>query len=138
YRAARGAPLRGMGVIVQRQIDAQCAGVLCADDGDGKIIIEYVAGLANRLVAGEADPGRIRIDRVSGAIRAEVEPGETDAFIRQRAPEFQSIAMQLERALGGPQDVEWVIDAAGAGRAGRSRPASAAGRTPAAPAAPAT
>ena len=69
YRTARGVPMRGMGVVVQRQVDARVAGVMFTMTSSGEMLVEYGAGLADKLVAGEVDPGRVAIDRATGASR---------------------------------------------------------------------
>ena len=47
YRAAKQVPSNGMGVVVQHQLDARAAGVLFTDVGDGTMLVEYTAGLAD-------------------------------------------------------------------------------------------
>jgi pyruvate,water dikinase len=129
YRLVRGARQRGMGVIVQRQLDARLAGVLFTDAGDGTILVEYVAGLADRLVAGDCNPGRLRIDRRTANVERMASSGVGDAdevFTESRAAELVRLAERLERAFGGPQDVEWAIDAAGVVHVVQSRPITAA------------
>jgi hypothetical protein len=69
YRTARGVPMRGMGVVVQRQVDARVAGVMFTMTSTGEMLVEYGAGLADKLVAGEVDPARMAINRATGASR---------------------------------------------------------------------
>ncbi|MFV8753665.1 PEP/pyruvate-binding domain-containing protein [Nannocystaceae bacterium ST9] len=123
YQRARGRRLRGMGVIVQRMIDPARGGVLFtrSPSDPEAIAIEYVEGHPAELVAGAVDP-----------LRA--------SFARDHAPpaefaELAAIGLRLERALGGPQDVEWVIDRAGQlwivqSRAITTSPGSPASRGP--------
>src|SRR4029079_18694301 len=116
YRRARSLSLGGMGVIVQRQVAARCAGVCFTDDGAGELLIEFGAGLADALVAGAVEPGRIAIDRRTGVARVGASLAPTDANIDalmtapERIAEFRALAQRLESVLGGPQDVEWAID----------------------------
>ena len=56
YRTARGVPMRGMGVVVQRQVDARVAGVMFTMTSTGEMLVEYGAGLADKLVAGRSRP----------------------------------------------------------------------------------
>src|SRR5262249_37768988 len=76
YRTARNLPMRGMGVIVQRQVDARVAGVMFTTTSSGDMLVEYGAGIADALVAGEVDPGRVAIDRSNGASRRLASSGE--------------------------------------------------------------
>jgi phosphoenolpyruvate synthase/pyruvate phosphate dikinase len=108
YRMARNAPSGGMGVVVQQQINARAAGVLFTEAGDGTMLVEYTAGLADALVNGSIDPGRLSIDRRTGAVRhlAAADAFTLDAsFVNALA----AIAAQLEHEFGSPQDVEWVL-----------------------------
>ena len=70
YRRARGLPVRGMGVVIQRQVDARTAGVLFTSTSSGEMLVEYGQGLADKLVAGEIDPARAAIDRRTAELRS--------------------------------------------------------------------
>lgn len=99
YQRARGRRLQGMGVVVQRMIDPAMGGVLFTrspTDVDA-IAIEYVHGHPAGLVSGALDPERLRVDR-----RTLAAPPPFDRLVE--------LGLQLERELGRPQDVEWVID----------------------------
>jgi pyruvate,water dikinase len=106
YRHARGAAAAGMGVIVQRQVDAQAAGVMFTLTTEGRILVELTPGLADRLVAGEVDAERVVIDR-GGRVthRDDAATRLSDAAIGQ----LHGLALSLEDELGGPQDVEWAL-----------------------------
>ena len=108
YRRARKVAARGMGVVVQRQVDAQAAGVLFTATAGGDMLVEYAPGLADALVGGAVDPGRVAIDRRSGAVRrlARHEAFTLDA---RYAAELRAVGLELEREFGAPQDVEWTI-----------------------------
>jgi pyruvate,water dikinase len=89
------------------------------------MVVEFVSGLADRLVAGDVDPERLRIDRQTGMVVNTPQQsgvGLAAAGVRDLA----NIAERLERELGTPQDVEWVIDAAGVVHVVQSRPITAA------------
>ena len=106
YRSARGAEEAGMGVIVQRQVDARAAGVMFTTTAEGHILVELTAGLADRLVAGDVDGERVVLDR-AGVVRFRDDRAtrlNDDVFI-----ELHRLALALERELGGPQDIEWAL-----------------------------
>ncbi|HLT39690.1 MAG TPA: PEP/pyruvate-binding domain-containing protein [Enhygromyxa sp.] len=101
YQRARGCRLQGMGVIVQRMIDAAMGGVLFTrspTEGEA-LAIEYVHGHPGELVAGAVEPERLTVARGSRPSAAPF-------------AELVEIGLALERALGGPQDIEWLVDRA--------------------------
>ena len=73
YRAARGLEVRGMGVVVQTQVDALASGVLFTRTAEGTILVEHTPGLGDALVAGAINPGRFVLqrerERLPGAFR---------------------------------------------------------------------
>jgi rifampicin phosphotransferase len=105
-----GSAAGAVAVLVQPMIDAQVAGVAFSADprtGErGVVVIEAVQGLGDRLVSGEDDPERWRLD-ASGCSR--VRGGETDALVEEKALEIGRVAGELESFFGSPQDVEWAL-----------------------------
>src|SRR4029079_13952577 len=65
YQAARDTFLGGMGIIVQRQVNAAVSGVLftVSPTSAGHMLLEYCGGLGEALVSGSINPGRISIAR---------------------------------------------------------------------------
>lgn len=124
YRAARGMPARGMGVIVQQQVDAAAAGVLFTATEDGDMLAEFTSGLANELVSGAIDPGRATIDRATGSFEV-LAACEHFAFTAALARDLRSAGIELERALGAAQDVEWALDRTGTLYIVQARPITA-------------
>jgi len=131
YQLARGASLDGMGVIVQRQVASALSGVLftVAPDHDGEMLIEYCVGSGEALVSGRVNPGRITIDRSSlrWSTRAVVEgdehvPNHLSHLLAHLLPNLARRALEIERAFGRPQDIEWTIDAGGRMWIVQSRP----------------
>ncbi len=115
-----GAPaLTRMGVIVQRQVAPRHAGVMFTQAPvgcglDGRVVIEYVEGLADRLVDGEVDPGRVAIRRHDDAIEHLAPPPQGQATLSDHAlSDLFRHARLLESAFGTALDVEWAIDDAG-------------------------
>jgi pyruvate,water dikinase len=146
YRRTRGIRPRGMGVIIQRQVDAAVAGVLFTrhpDErhGSSRLVIEYCGGLADRLVSGEVDPGRIEVSRAALAISTSIPPADgsdpdpSGRLTPPRVTELAALALGLETLLGGPQDVEWAIDGDGRIAIVQARPITTGRARPAPPAA---
>lgn len=116
YRAARGLEVKGMGVVVQTQVDALASGVLFTRTAEGTILVEHTPGLGDALVAGAINPGRFVLQRDGNGFRV-LSVGERPIkniehllFSRSRLAELGRMAATLEEGLGGPQDVEFAID----------------------------
>jgi pyruvate,water dikinase len=134
YRTARGVPMRGMGVVVQRQVDARMAGVMFTTTSSGEMLVEYGAGLADKLVAGEVDPGRIAIDRATGASRR-LRRSDACSLTERQIEQLRLAGLAAETEFGAAQDVEWAIDGSGSLYIVQSRPITAPVTIPVAPAA---
>jgi pyruvate,water dikinase len=151
YRRKHGLPEAGvaMGVVIQRMVDARCAGVMFTRSpttGDRSVItIEGAWGLGSAVVSGEVTPDRWVIAKLTGEIPVR---DISDKHIRQvptpgggihdeevpndlrHAPclsdeelkALKDIARQAERHYGRPQDIEWAINKAGAVLLLQSRP----------------
>ncbi len=107
YRAAHGlAVSHQIAVIVQRMVPAELAGVLfTADPVTGSynsMIGNYVHGLGEQLVSGEANADTFMLHRPKGRYEG------PDAF-KPYAAKLYQYATKLEKTLGGPQDVEWAV-----------------------------
>ncbi len=122
YQKGRGAPLAGMGVVIQELVDSKIAGVLFTRspdskwgptlDEDGPILIEYVFGQGEELVSGRQNPGRIVASRTSDRWEKVADPenktpGETDF---SWLSELKRHALGVEKIMGCPQDIEWAVD----------------------------
>jgi pyruvate,water dikinase len=121
YQASRQKNLQGMGVIVQRQIDAVLSGVLftVSPTNPDQMLVEYCAGLGEALVSGAVNPGRIVIDRPSEAglyrwaqLAAPDEVALEAALLLndRKIAELAELALHIERTFACPQDIEWTID----------------------------
>lgn len=134
YAAGHSAPIR-MGVLVQALVPARAAGVAFSMDpvsGDRSLaVVSAVYGLGELLVSGESDADTFRVS--VDAVTAQAIADKRMALLRgSRAPlrvpvpaalatsasitPAQAVAIAgaaraLERAFGGPQDVEWVLAA---------------------------
>jgi phosphohistidine swiveling domain-containing protein len=95
-------------VVVQAYVDPPRSGVMFTSfpgpDGIPKILIEHVEGSCEKLVLGEVTPDRLWL---GGA--EEVPDDLAGSLSSTLARELCIVAGELERAFGGPQDVEWLI-----------------------------
>jgi pyruvate,water dikinase len=112
YRSHKGAlDDLAMAVVVQRMVEAEKAGVLFTVDPvqrrRDRMILEAVAGLGERLVAGEVTPDHYVVDRTGEVKRERLTSGGvlTEGELRELA----ALGSALEEHFGGPQDVEWAI-----------------------------
>jgi pyruvate,water dikinase len=81
------------------------------------MVVEYCRGLADRLVAGEVDPGRLYLSRPALAVTDEALAAEHAGARRALTPALLrglgSTALRLEEAFEAPQDIEWAVSADG-------------------------
>jgi pyruvate,water dikinase len=139
YRRKHGLQEAGvaMGVVIQRMVDARCAGVMFTRSpttGDRSVItIEGAWGLGSAVVSGEVTPDRWVVAKLTGEIPVRdisdkhirqvpaqgggVRDEETPVDKRHAPclsdPELQAlkdIARKCERHYGRPQDIEWAIE----------------------------
>ena len=140
YRRRHGLPESGvaMAVVVQRMVDARCAGVMFTRSpttGDRSVItIEGAWGLGSAVVSGEVTPDRWVVAKLTGEIsvrdisdkhiRQVPLPGggihdeEVPADLRHTEClsdadllRLRDVARKAERHYGRPQDIEWAIEA---------------------------
>jgi phosphohistidine swiveling domain-containing protein len=109
YRASQGLDedAAAMAVVVQRQVDADAAGVafsLDPVDGDRTaVLVEAAPGLGEALVAGRVTAERVRVDRGTGA----VEPAGPVLLTPDQARALAGLVHRVEDVLGTDVDVEW-------------------------------
>lgn len=92
-------------VIVQSLVDSQLSGVLFTVEpvsGKHTMLGNYVYGLGDKLVSGEADALDFTFERPSGAYQ-----GPKD--LAPYGEEIYETALRLESDLGAPQDIEWAV-----------------------------
>ena len=142
YRLRLGLPEAqvAMGVVVQRMVDARCAGVMFTRSpttGDRSVVaINASWGLGSAVVSGEVTPDEYALNKVTGevtrrvisdkAVRDVPQPG--GGVAPEPVPEPQrriaclddamlrtllAMAERIERHYGHAMDVEWATDAAG-------------------------
>ena len=140
YRRRHGLPEGGvaMAVVVQRMVDARCAGVMFTRSpttGDRSVItIEGAWGLGSAVVSGEVTPDRWVVAKLTGEISVRdisnkhirqiplpgggIHDEEVPADLRHAAClsdadllRLRDVARKVERHYGRPQDIEWAIEA---------------------------
>ncbi|SDL07001.1 pyruvate, water dikinase [Arthrobacter sp. ov407] len=132
YRAANGINHReaGLAVVVQDLITATSAGVLfTANPVTGtrtETVINASAGPGHLVASGSVNPDHFVVETATGRILMR-SPGAatagrhrslTDARIR----ELTALGDTVQQLFGAPQDMEWVVDAAGKIWVTQSRP----------------
>jgi pyruvate,water dikinase len=124
-------------VVVQRMVDAECAGVMFTRSpttGDKSvIIIEGSWGLGSCIVNGEVTPDRFVVNKVTGEINVRDVSSKTNEHVPDRAAggvrelpvpaerrsvpclsderiaELWKVARKIEKHYGRPQDIEWAV-----------------------------
>jgi pyruvate,water dikinase len=93
-------------VVVQRLVRADISGVLfTADPVSGsfeRMTGNYIHGLGEGLVSGEAEPFTFSLSRPKGRYNG---PPKLKRFARK----LYKLGTRLEKELGGPQDIEWAV-----------------------------
>ncbi len=142
YRLKHDFPEEGvaMAVVVQRMVDAMCAGVMFTRSpttGDKSVItIEGAWGLGSAVVSGEVTPDRWVVGKITGEIsvrdisdkhaRQVPAPGggihevENEAAVANQPcltddqlMALREVGRKIERHYGKPQDIEWALDEQG-------------------------
>jgi pyruvate, water dikinase len=130
-----------MSVAVQKMVNASVAGVAMTIDpvnGDrAKMVIDASWGLGESVVSGEVTPDHFAVDKVLMQVQKRKIAAKTHEIVadpaarrtidreveadRQSQPSLSDeeviavaqLARRLEKAIGGPQDLEWAIDRQG-------------------------
>ena len=99
-------PAHAMAVVVQRLVRAEFSGVLFTSDpvtgSRDHMPGNYVHGLGDSLVSGEAAPLEFTLARPKGDY-------EGSSELKPYAGRLFKLAKRLERDLDGPQDIEWAV-----------------------------
>ena len=139
YRRRRRLPEQGlaMAVVIQRMVDARCAGVMFTRSpltGDRSVIVlEASWGLGSALVGGAVTPDRYVVSKVTGEILSRVvacklrqhhvDPSGTGVQEEDVPADLQDkpclddeeiralawLGRRIEQHYGCPQDIEWAI-----------------------------
>lgn len=142
YRRKQAFPEEGvaMAVVVQRMVDARCAGVMFTRSpttGDKSVItIEGAWGLGSAVVSGEVTPDKWVLGKITGEISArdisdkharqvpapgggivevENEPDlrSSPCLTDEQLLALREVGRRIERHYGKPQDIEWAFDQQG-------------------------
>ncbi len=113
YRSRNGIRhAHGMGVIVQRQIDARYAGVLFSLDpvtrSADHLVIEWVEGAGEQLVSGAVTPKTVILERHHPDI-----PSVVPAELKESLVQLAEYAIRAESHFNNPVDIEWCSDSSG-------------------------
>ena len=156
YRSKRGFGQADMdiAVVVQRQVEATCAGVMFTIDpasgATDRLVIEGAFGLGESVVSGSVSPDRyvigknrlaierrevrhkeLAIEAIAGGGTATRELGEREAeqpvLDDEEVRRVAELGVRIEAHYGAPQDTEWAIDRSGTVWMLQSRPVTAAG-----------
>jgi len=107
YSAAHGLEqISEMAVVIQRLVHAEFAGVLfTADPVTGDLMHmpgNFVRGLGEKLVSGQATPQTFRLDRQSGRYNGSPE-------LKRFARRLYRLAVRLDKESDASQDIEWAV-----------------------------
>ncbi|MFD5246901.1 PEP/pyruvate-binding domain-containing protein [Amycolatopsis sp. NPDC058340] len=110
YRAAHDADRApAIAVIVQRMVDAECAGVLyTANPVSGnrtEIVVDAAPGLGEAVVSGAVKPDHYLLSSEGATGEGCLTPSQLG--------ELAAVGRRLEKHFGAPQDVEWAFDGDG-------------------------
>jgi len=128
---------QGAAVLIHPMVNTEIAGVAFTEGvrsgGPGGYLIEACWGLGRGLVDGNTDPDRYQIDsafkvidRKRGRKQHKLDPGQAGALVSVAEPErlawtldasqlasIGALAKRCESVLGGVQDIEFAVTAAG-------------------------
>jgi pyruvate,water dikinase len=113
YLESAGARPAGMGVLVQRMVRAEWAGVCFTQSpvSSDEVVIEVVQGLGEALVSGERSPARVCFARGSLELCSSDDPEEIlEGLEREAIRKVAQLALDAEQGLGFPVDVEWALE----------------------------
>ena len=106
-----------LAVVVQVMVQAVAAGVAFTANpitGDrAETTISAVRGLGERLVSGEGVADEWVVRGTGADVEAICQRRAENAIAAEQALAIATLARQIERGFGGPQDVEWASDADG-------------------------
>lgn len=98
-------------VLIQRMVEAEAAGVAFgADPLSGKrsiVVVNAVAGLADRLVAGECEANTYQVDRSGQILQRQEIAGEQAVLTDAQIQAIAHLTRQAGHYYGQPQDIEW-------------------------------
>jgi len=113
-RVKSGGKAEAPSIIVQRMIDATCAGVaFSADPVTGqrdRVVISAISGLGEQLVSGEADGEDWQIGPDNTLLHS---PDTATVLTPKQAQQIADLARRTQAEFAAPQDIEWAFDTDG-------------------------
>lgn len=105
-----------MGVVVQRMVDAEAAGVLFTinpvSGATDELVIEAARGLGDKVVSAQVTPDRYRLRRRSPHEIIQQEGDNTPQLLTPPLlRELARLGLAAERLLGRAADIEWAVAA---------------------------
>ena len=113
YRTSKGLDADGgaPAVVIQKMVDARCAGVaFSADPVSGRsdrVVVSAIKGLADQLVGGEVDGDDYILGKTDGAV---IEGPDDGVLTSGDLTALLELAVRAEDAFGRPQDIEWAFN----------------------------
>ena len=108
-----GEPQGAPGVLIQRMIDPDAAGVAFSADpvsgARGTRVVSGVRGVGEKLVSGEVDADTWRVSRENWILDTVAAGHSEPALSPEQAIEVAKLATRAEAYFGSPQDIEWAI-----------------------------
>ncbi len=98
-------------VIIQELVDADSAGVMFTADPDGDpddVLLSAAFGLGEGVVQGTADCDTYRVSP-TGTVAVEQADQNSRVLLDEHCRRLAQLGHTLDRALGGPQDVEFAL-----------------------------
>ncbi len=111
FKNSHAIPEPGMGVVIQKMVHAEIAGVLFSYNpftyNKNEMVLEYVKGLGEGLVSGEKTPEHLIYSRTTGRFK------KADEIPKKYIKPFDMLiqgAATLEKKTGLAVDIEWAYD----------------------------
>jgi len=102
YQSLTGKKLMGMGVVIQKLIQPDYAGVIFTRSHliANQMLVEYVVGHGEKLVSGDITPFSFHYHKSMSKMESDYLPSLKEGL---------EIAENIERFYGAPTDIEWAL-----------------------------
>ena len=103
--------LDGMAVIIQEMIPAEISGITFTIHPTRRdsLLVEYAAGIGDRIVSGKVIPNSIIIKRDTFMVIEKNDVNKNIVLSENTIKELVSIGLKIEGIFNKPQDIEWCI-----------------------------
>jgi pyruvate,water dikinase len=114
YRKMHNSHSNGaMNVVVQRMVDARCAGVIFTADPTtarrDRMVVDAIEGLGSALVGGSVTPDHFTLARDGSLVKSELS-GRDSSLQQDELSALASAAVRVEQEFERPVECEWAID----------------------------